>query len=626
MGKQDSPKSPRPDNPNPNPASVSKDYQFRPAELQKNGEPFLGRRLSGGEYKWNRDTLCHSLKNDSGKFGACKGGHAGKRNTLWLRKNVGTILLTLGLMGFLFLLDSIMVSIFNPSAVHNNSAPSESVVTKESKIIYDAEEKAPVRMYDHLLNLAYSARAEREFKQHPTTFWQEPPQASQWKPCADRKSAKGQPRNTTGFILVSANGGLNQQRVAVCNAVAVATLLNATLVIPKFLFSNVWNDPSQFGDIYQEEHFMNSLKDEVDIVKETPPHLHSVDLEATGSLITDADIPKEATVLDYLKIVLPPLLKNGVVHLLGFGNRLGFDPLPSELQKLRCKCNFHALKFVPKIQEAGSLIIKRIRKTDVSTNLLDKQVLGNFISDTPSEKHSSKGSPLKYLALHLRFEIDMVAYSLCEFGGGEKERKELQSYREIHFPLLIERLKLSKPVSPEELRRTGKCPLTPEEAALVLAGLSFKRDTIIYLAGSQIYGGQSRLQPLTSLYPNVVTKEDFLTPNELAPFKNYSSQLAALDFIACATADVFAMTDSGSQLSSLVSGFRTYFGGGHSPTLRPSKNRLATIMLENGTISWNRFEERVRKMIEEGQRVRSRSYGRSIYRQPRCKECMCKSH
>ncbi|WOG89739.1 hypothetical protein DCAR_0208978 [Daucus carota subsp. sativus] len=621
MGKQDFPKSPRPENPNSSPASVSKDYQFRPAELQNNGEPFLGRRLSGGEFKWNRDSLFTGLKNDSVKFGACKGGYAGKRNTIWLRKNVGTILLTLGLMGFLFLLDSIMVSIFNPSAVNYNSSPSGSVENKNS---YSTEEKAPVRMYDRLLNLAYSARAEREFKQYPTTFWQEPPQASRWKPCADRKSAKA--RNNTGFILVSANGGLNQQRVAVCNAVAVATLLNATLVIPKFLFSNVWNDPSQFGDIYQEEHFVNSLKDEVNIVKESPSHLHSLDLEAIGSLITDADIPKEATALDYLNIVLPPLLKNGVVHLLGFGNRLGFDPLPYELQKLRCKCNFHALKFVPKIQEAGSLILKRIRKSDVSTNLIDKEVLGNFITEAPSENNSSKDGPPKYLALHLRFEIDMVAYSLCEFGGGEKERKELQSYREIHFPLLIERLKLSKPVSPEELRRTGKCPLTPEEAALVLAALNFKRDTFIYLAGSQIYGGQSRLQPLTSLYPNVVTKEDFLTPNELAPFKNYSSQLAALDFIACATADVFAMTDSGSQLSSLVSGFRTYFGGGHAPTLRPSKNRLATIMLENGTISWNRFEERVKKMIEEGQRVGVRSFGRSIYRQPRCKECMCKSH
>lgn len=132
------------------------------------------------------------------------------------------------------------------------------------------------------------------------------------------------------------------------------------------------------------------------------------------------------------------------------------------MQKLRCKCNFHALKFVPKIQEAGSLIIKRIRKSDVSTNLLDKEVLGNFISDAPSEKNSSKGSPPKYLALHLRFEIDMVAYSLCEFGGGENEKKELQSYREIHFPLLIERLKLSKYVliiSPHYSSLADKIPV-----------------------------------------------------------------------------------------------------------------------------------------------------------------------
>lgn len=102
-------------------------------------------------------------------------------------------------------------------------------------------------------------------------------------------------------------------------------------------------------------------------------------------------------------------------------------------------------------------------------------------------------------------------------------------------------------------------------------------------------------------------------------------QLAALDFIACATSDVFAMTDTGSQLSSLVSGLRTYYGGGHAPTLRPSKSRLATVLLENKTISWNRFEDRVRKMIAEGQKVRTRGLGRSIYRQPRCKECMCKS-
>lgn len=82
-----------------------------------------------------------------------------------------------------------------------------------------------------------------------------------------------------------------------------------------------------------------------------------------------------------------------------------------------------------------------------------------------------------------------------------------------------------RPTSPTKLRRLGKCPLTPEEAALVLAGLGFNRETFIYLAGSRIYGGQSRAQTLSSLYPNLVTKEDLLTRGELEPFRNFSSQV-----------------------------------------------------------------------------------------------------
>lgn len=490
------------------------------------------------------------------------------------------------------------------------------------------EGKPSVKMYGRLLNLASSVLAEREFKIESPRLWAQPhQQASAWKPCADREVPRnlGKFSKDNGYILVSANGGLNQQRVAICNAVAVASLLNATLVLPRFLYSNVWNDPSQFGDIYQEEYFMNVLKGEINIVKELPPHLRSLDIEALGSLITDADLVKEAKPSDYIRHILPLLSRNGIVHFLGYGNRLGFDPLPSNLQRLRCKCNFHALKFVPKIQQVGSLLVRRIRQYDAARSMLDKQLLGKFMLDDPSNKHDGSKGPSKYLALHLRFEVDMVAYSMCEFGGGENERKELQAYREVHFPLLMERLKNSSPISPVELRKLGRCPLTPEEAALVLAGLGFKRGTYIYLAGSKIYGGESWMNSFTNLYPNLVTKETLLTPDELAPFRNFSSKLAALDFIACATADVFAMTDSGSQLSSLVSGFRTYYGGGNAPTLRPNKKRLAAILSENSTIGWNSFEDRVKKMIEEGQRVHVRRFGRSIYRLPRSPECMCKA-
>jgi len=87
--------------------------------------------------------------------------------------------------------------------------------------------------------------------------------------------------------MISANGGINQQRVAICNAVTISRLLNATLVIPKFLYSNVWLDKSQFGDIYQEDYFINYLKSDIRIVKDLPVELQSLDLEVIGSLVSN---------------------------------------------------------------------------------------------------------------------------------------------------------------------------------------------------------------------------------------------------------------------------------------------------------------------------------------------------
>ncbi|ERM97661.1 hypothetical protein AMTRI_Chr01g132450 [Amborella trichopoda] len=561
-------------------------------------------------------------------FGTSKGlPSIGKRQTLF-RKHVRLMTCAIGLLVLLFLLDSLMLSLIQQKNLLKGVHEKSLNVIQGERTEFVKAQKAPRVMFEGLLHLASHALAENELKNNLRKPWEEPySKAAAWKPCADQNKPRNQGSATKsyGFIMVSANGGLNQQRVAVCNAVAVASLLNATLVLPKFLYSNVWKDDSQFGDIYQEEAFIEFLPKDLNIVKELPPRLQSLDLEAIGSLITDLDIMKESKPSYFVKAILPLLIQNEVVHFVGFGNRLAFDPLPFDLQRLRCKCNFHALKFVPKIQEAGALLVQRIRKFSARLNPLDEQLIGSYMHGVPLEEKEASLSQPRYLALHLRFEMDMVAYSLCEFGGGENEKKELQAYRETHFPALVMRTRNSQVASSEDLRKLGRCPLTPEEAALMLVALGVKRSTRIYLAGSQIYGGHSRMVALTSLFPNVVTKEDLLTPTELAPFRNFSSQMAALDFIACATADVFAMTDSGSQLSSLVSGYRTYFGGRKMPSIRPNKKRLARILSESGSIEWVDFEERVRKMIEECQRVGVRPVGRSIYRQPRSPECMCKA-
>ena len=179
------------------------------------------------------------------------------------------------------------------------------------------------------------------------------------------------------------------------------------------------------------------------------------------------DISKEAEPSELVKSVLPILQQNGVVHFLGFGNRLGFDSVPVHLQvttclslfhmiitalcfvittyerllqRLRCRCNFHALKFVPELQRAGSLLVQRLRKAGAMQTEMDKQLFGSNMLDPGFAEDHAAGGPSRFLALHMRFEEDMVAYSLCEFGGGEEERRELQAYRETHFPALATRL------------------------------------------------------------------------------------------------------------------------------------------------------------------------------------------
>ncbi|XP_024454184.2 O-fucosyltransferase 15 isoform X2 [Populus trichocarpa] len=377
--------------------------------------------------------------------------------------------------------------------------------------------------YDRMLALAAHSLAKN--KQEPKDLWQEPfVPASAWRPCADHRDWNPSEGNN-GYILVTANGGMNQQRVAVCNAVVLARLLNSSLVIPRFMYSSVWRDVSQFSHIYQEEHFINYLTPDIRIVKELPKELQSLDLEAIGSTVTDVDVPKESEPSFYLKSILPILLKNRVVHFVGFGNRLAFDPIPFQLQRLRCRCNFHALQFVPKIQETGALLLQRLRKHATHPGSLDHYLTGPFAEPNLKGKvgHAVKAS--RYLAIHLRFEIDMLAHSLCEYGGGEEERKELEAYREIHFPALTHLKKTTELRSPALLRSEGLCPLTPEEAVLMLAALGFRRKTHMFIAGANIYGGRSRLTALTSLYPNLVTKEKLLSATELKPFMNFSSQV-----------------------------------------------------------------------------------------------------
>uniref|UniRef100_A0A0E0KTX7 O-fucosyltransferase family protein n=2 Tax=Oryza punctata TaxID=4537 RepID=A0A0E0KTX7_ORYPU len=348
------------------------------------------------------------------------------------------------------------------------------------------------------------------------------------------------------YLMIATSGGLNQQRTGIIDAVVAARILNATLVIPKLDQKSFWKDASDFADIFDVESFISSLSNDVKIIRQVP------DRNGKTPYPYKMRIPRKCTAKCYENRVLPALLKKHVVQLTKFDYRVS-NRLETNLQKLRCRVNYHALQFTDPILKMGEMLVQRMRAKS-----------GRFI------------------ALHLRFEPDMLAFSGCYFGGGEIERRELGAIRK--------RWKTLHASNPDRERRHGKCPLTPEEVGLMLRALGFGKDVHIYVASGEVYGGEETLAPLKALFPNFHSKETLASKEELAPFLSFSSRMAALDYIVCDKSDVFVTNNNG-NMARMLAGRRRYFG--HKRTIRPNAKKLYSLFLNRTSMSWETFSSKV---------------------------------
>ncbi|KAK7273838.1 hypothetical protein RIF29_14902 [Crotalaria pallida] len=425
-----------------------------------------------------------------------------------------------------------------------------------------------------------------------STIWKSPYKGGEWKPCVNR-SSEGLPESN-GYIYVEANGGLNQQRTSICNAVAVAGYLNATLVIPNFHYHSIWRDPSKFSDIYDEEYFVNTLKNDVRVVEKIPEYL----MERFGSNLSNVyniRIKAWSSIQYYRDVVLPKLLEEKVIRISPFANRLSFD-VPPVVQRLRCLANYEALRFSSPILTVGESLVARMRK-----------------------RSAMNGG--KYVSIHLRFEEDMVAFSCCVFDGGKQEKEDMGAARERGW-----KGKFTKPgrvIRPGAIRIDGKCPLTPLEVGLMLRGMGFAKNTPIYLASGKIYNAEKTMTPLLEMFPNLETKETLASEEELALFKNYSSRMAAIDYTVCLHSEVFVTTQGGNFPHFLV-GHRRYLYGGHSKTIRPDKRKLA-LLFDSANIGWKNLKRQLLNMRShsDSKGVELKRPNDSIYSFP-CPDCMCR--
>ncbi|KAL2482601.1 O-fucosyltransferase family protein [Forsythia ovata] len=415
-------------------------------------------------------------------------------------------------------------------------------------------------------------------------FWQQP-DGEGYRPCLDfslgyRKSSARISKERRKFLVVVVSGGLNQQRNQIVDAVVIARVLEAALVVPVLQVNRIWGDESEFSDIFDVEHFKKTLQADVRVVMSLPS-THLVSRQSVEN-----QIPSHVSPTWIRARFLRQLNEEGLLILKGLDSKLS-KSLPPDLQKLRCKVAFHALRFSTPIRELGNQMARRM-----------------WI----------EGS---YVAIHLRLEKDVWIRTGCLTGLGPKHDNIIARDRESHPDFLTDKLNMSNTAR----RLAGFCPLNSLEVARLLKALGAPSNARIYVAGGDPFGGTYALQPLVEEFPNIVTKQMLARGDELSPYTNRPSVLAAIDYIVCLSSDVF-MPSHGGNMGRALQGHRAYVG--HRKYVKPNK-RMMIPFFEDMSISEEEFSSVIQKLHKnsKGQpEQRTKMIGRDVLAYP-VPECMC---
>ncbi|XP_020537967.1 O-fucosyltransferase 1 isoform X2 [Jatropha curcas] len=383
---------------------------------------------------------------------------------------------------------------------------------------------------------------------HVEDLW-ESANSGGWRPSsAPRFDWPPPPKETNGYLRVRCNGGFNQQRIAICNAVLAARIMNATLVLPELDANSFWHEDSGFHDIYDVEHFVQSLRYDVRIVESIPEFRENAEKIESLELWPPIDAP----IRWYTTVALEKMKQHGAIYLTPFSHHLAEEIDNAEYRRLRCRVNYHALRFKPQIMELSESIIDKL------------QAQGRF------------------MAIHLPFEIDMLEFFGCFNIFTHAEIKTLMKkylYRKYDFvPIYGDR------------KSKRKCLLTPEEVGLMLRAMGFDNSTRVYLSAGELFGGERFVKPFKALFPcheNHNSVEARNTPGLLE---------SAVGYMVFLLADIFVFTNDGPRnFANNLPGHRLY--SGFWTTIRPDTKGLAPIFFDRKNGRRAGFEEAVRRVM-----------------------------
>ncbi|GJY11515.1 O-fucosyltransferase 13 isoform X1 [Tanacetum coccineum] len=273
-------------------------------------------------------------------------------------------------------------------------------------------------------------------------------------------NAAALPAKTNGYIRVDCYGGLNQMRRDV-----------STLNISHYVMVLVLYFKFGFTDVFDVDYFIQQLKGFIEVVKELPAEIASREP-------VRVDCSKRKGQFDYVETVLPSLLKHRYISITPAMSQRR-DRFPLYGKAALCQACYSALRLTSALEKKSAELLEAI--------------------------------PKPFLALHLRFEPDMVAYSQCEYNG--------------LLPSSMEAIDAS--------RRERK-PWTGETARGI---------PIMELEG------------LTSVYSNVVTKSSLLSGEDFKTM--HGNTKAALDYYVSINSDAYVATYFG-NMDKMVAAMRAY--------------------------------------------------------------------
>ncbi|KAJ8751743.1 hypothetical protein K2173_025920 [Erythroxylum novogranatense] len=294
---------------------------------------------------------------------------------------------------------------------------------------------------------------------------------------------------SNGYVFVRIRGGFHEIRNSICDVVVVTRFLNATLVIPEIQSTTsskgISSQFKSFAYLYNEDQFMAALTKDVNIVKTLPKNLKGARRKKE---IPSFRVPRSASPYFYLHNVLPVLSKHSVVELVisdGGCLQATLPPDFEEYQRLRCRVAFHALRFRQEVQEHAMRVLQRLR---------------------------APGRP--FIAFDPGMSRDALAFHGCSELFQDVHAELIQHKRAWMIKRGIVKGKLF--TNSMKQRLNGRCPLMPEEIGILLCAYGYSWDTIIYVSGGEVFGGQRTLIPLHAMFENVVDRTSLSAGWELS--------------------------------------------------------------------------------------------------------------